>query len=325
MTTAKKEFQAHIKEEIKKIRTTLSAGSLKTYASVLDNLLINCGHPHELGYFSSHAKEVVAVLASEKYDGKASRNTAVAALVVLTNLQEYKEILGKILITNNEKKEKGIMTEKEVKNNLTHDELLEKFKEVEKNAAGDLKIYKIKVGDTSPQGMARIHSLLQAYQQYIILVLCSGLFFPPRRSEDFCKMYFRGEEMKSTETNHMLKDKFEFNVYKTGSTYATQYVDIPPQVKKILASWIKMIPEGINSLLYNDVRKPLGASALTKRINTIFGRKISTTGLRHTFLTKNFGKDIEEQKAKQAKQAAVMTEMGSSINSLPYYVKQEKK
>lgn len=308
-------FQAHVKEEFKKKRPSLSAGSLKTYASVIANLLKRCEHAGDLSYLTSHSKEVIQVLSSETYAGKA--NTVVAALVVLTGVTDYQSILVDIAKTNKIKKEQGIMTPKEVKNNLPHEELVQKFNELEKSAAVWLKIQKMDASHSETE----INCFLQKYQQYIILVLTSGLFFPPRRSQDWCDMYFRGEQMKINETNHMLKDKFVFNVFKTGAHYGTQEIPIPPQVKTILSRWIKLIPDGVNTLLFSDNRKPLTSSSLAKRLNFIFGRKVSTTALRHTFLTKTFGKEIEEMKAKEAHQDKVMKEMGSSVLSLPFYVK----
>jgi hypothetical protein len=77
--------------------------------------------------------------------------------------------------------------------------------------------------------------------------------------------------------------------------------------------------------LFNEKCKPLTAVSLGRRLNLIFGKQISTSLLRHFHLQGMFGKQMEEEKKLKEEQSAEMAKMGSSVSSLPYYVKSEKK
>lgn len=313
----KKKKMTTLAEKILQKRPTLSANSVKAYVSSISNLMKKMD-VSDVDFLGTHTKEVLACVHSDKYTSNGARNTIIAALLVLfPDADAYKEEMKVIAAVNREKKEAGIMSEKQEKNNLTHEDLLEKFKELEHDA---IIMWKSKLY-LNPKHAA---GLLQRYQQYIILVLTSGIYFPPRRSEDWCYMVFRGPNYDSNKFNQMKKDKFVFNVFKTGAHYGQQEVLIPAEVKSILSRWLKMIPQGVNTLLYNEKKLPLTSVSLSRRINKIFGRAISTTALRHTFLTKKFGADIADIKEKQAIQDGIMKDMGSSSLSLPLYVLHKK-
>jgi hypothetical protein len=234
-----------------------------------------------------------------------------SALIVLTELPEYKERIKEYSKKANEIKEAGVMTEKESENTISQEELHKVFDETKSRA------------ETLMKAKGHIDmAMLQKIQNYIILCLCTGFFGVIRRSRDWTEMKYRGDV---NGYNQMKGGKFIFSQYKTSDTYGAQEAVISPELKSILSKWIKLIPHDIDFLLFNEKGKPLTAVSLGRRLNLIFGKQISTSLLRHFHLENMFGKQMEEEKKLKEEQSEEMAKMGSSVSSLPYYVKSEKK
>jgi len=71
-------------------------------------------------------------------------------------------------------------------------------------------------------------------------------------------------------------------------------------------------------LLFDSNMNKLTNVKLNQRFAKIFGKHIGTNSMRHTFLTDKFGHTINTKKSLDN----IMTEMGSSINMAPIYIKQ---
>jgi integrase len=154
---------------------------------------------------------------------------------------------------------------------------------------------------------------LQQIQNYIIVAVLGGIYCPPRRSKDFVD--FKITSIDKEKDNFLDKNKMVFNSYKTAKTYGQQVVDIPTQLKNILAKWIKVNPTPY--LLFDANMGQLSSVKLNQRLNKIFDKKVGVNQLRHTFLTDKYAKTSEESKAL----ANDMTEMGSSKAMADTYIK----
>jgi hypothetical protein len=130
-------------------------------------------------------------------------------------------------------------------------------------------------------------------------------------------MVLKPTDKKTQNYIDMRKSKFVFNNYKTSSTFGTQEIAIPPSLKKILKSWILLIPTDVNHLLFGSQRQPLSNVSLGQRLNEIFGEGKSINSLRHFFLTQNHSDTVRLSD----KLAEDMTAMGSNSRQVKSYVK----
>ena len=149
----------------------------------------------------------------------------------------------------------------------------------------------------------------------MLLTVCSGLFFPVRRSKDWCD--FKIRNINTQKDNYLDKSNLVFNSYKTAKTYGKQTVAIPTKCKNILQKWIKQNPTA--EYLFTDTNgKPLTAVKMNQRLNKLFGgKKISVNALRHSFLTSKYATTMKEMKEMEN----TMSQMGSSMNVAENYVK----
>jgi len=161
-----------LKQKLKELRPSLSASSITTYASILKNLhrkVFGDDKVIELPDF----KRVKAILGELKDTTPNKRKTILSALVVLTDDKHYRDMMLsdiKDYKTEISKQEKSKTQEE----NWLEPQVLEsKLQQLKRDA--DL-LYKKKL--LSPFD-------LQQIQNYIILLLFSGKYFPPRRSKDY--------------------------------------------------------------------------------------------------------------------------------------------
>lgn len=290
----------NIKEELKKLRPTLSEGSLKTYTSILKNLHKKVFDNQEIE--KSNFNEDGKILDYLKDMPANKRKTILSALVVMTDNNEYKEKMNGDVSDYNKEIQKQEKSETQKDNWITTDEIREVFNILE----NDAKIIFKKTNKTN--------SDMQQIQNYIIVTLLGGLFIPPRRSLDYCAMKIRN--VNKDEDNYIDKNKFVFNKYKTAKTYGKQELAIPQQLKNILNRWIGMNES--DYLLRDKNGNPMTSTKLNQSMNRIFGgKKIAVNSMRHTYLTDKYKQTSEENK----KLAKDMSDMGSSTSMADTYIK----
>ena len=152
-------------------------------------------------------------------------------------------------------------------------------------------------------------------QDFIILSLTTGYWIPPRRSLDW--IAFKIRNINKQEDNYVEKGHFVFQKYKTSKFYNEQSVEIPKGLKLILTKWIKINPS--EYLLVDKPKKdgkPLSNVRITQKLNKIFDKKISTSMLRHIFLSDKL-KDIPKLEELQK----LATSMGHTIDEQLQYIK----
>jgi hypothetical protein len=289
-----------ISERIKENKENISASSLKTYNSLLRSLYYN-NHPKDTDIDLEWYDKQDKVIDSLKDKPYSSRKTTYAALIALTkNNDKYKKALledgnkYKEFIntqTKTEKQESNWKSFEEIKNVV--DSHYEKIKPLLKRKSLDDNEYK-------------------QFQDFIILALTSGVYFSPRRSSDWCFMKIKN--IDKSNDNYIDKNNFIFNKYKTSKFYGKQSVEIPKELKSILNKFIKFNP---NEYLLTDGKgQQLSTIRLTQKLNTIFGNKISTSMLRHVYLTDKL-KDVPA--LNDLKELA--TDMGHSVTEQLQYIK----
>jgi hypothetical protein len=289
-----------IQERLKENKENISASTLKTYTSLLKTLYYN-NHPKDSEVNLEWFDNQDTVIESLKEKPYSSRKTTYAGLVAITkNNDKYKKALledgnkYKEFIntqTKTDKQEANWKSFEEIKTVV--DTYYEKSKPLLKKKELDDKEYK-------------------QLQDFIILALTSGVFFSPRRSSDW--VFMKIKNINKEADNYIDKNKFIFNKYKTAKFYNQQQVDIPKELKKILTKFIKLNPNDF--LLTDALGKQLSTTRLTQKLNAIFGNKISTSMLRHVYLTDKL-KDVPA--INQLKQLA--HDLGNSPMQALEYVK----
>ena len=290
----------NLKEELKKLRPNLSDGSIKTYSSILRNLHKKVFENQEIE--KSNFNECNKVLEHLKDMPPNKRKTILSALVVLTDKDEYRNVMNGDVSDYNEEIQKQEKSKTQRENWIETDEIREVFNRLE----NDAKILFKKQNKTNAD--------IQQIQNYIIVSLLGGIFIPPRRSLDYCSMKIKN--INKDEDNYINKNKFVFNRYKTAKTYGQQDLEIPQQLKNILNRWIA-INDG-EYLLRDKNGNQMTSTKLNQYMNRIFGgKKIAVNSMRHTYLTDKYKQTSEENK----KLAKDMAEMGSSTNMADTYIK----
>ncbi len=157
--------------------------------------------------------------------------------------------------------------------------------------------------------------------QYVVLSLY--VLIPPRRNLDWTKMdvCFNGDCSDKSHNYLDLKNKkFHFNIYKTAKEYGETVQDIPQPLLDVLVKFLKFNPvkEGkktIPLLVYYTGKTLDNSNSITRILNKVFGRKISSSMLRHIYLSYKYGDEVKERE-KDAK------EMGHSVRTQGDYIKE---
>lgn len=272
---------ADLGELMVKNNSGLSRSTQRTYASLLRNLYYKTTgkdkkEPIDIEWY----RDEDAVLDATKDIPANIRKTYLSALIALVgkqNATKYKQEMIKDVKKYDEWVKKQEMTAKQKESWKEYEEVEKVVKEYEEKAKKIMKEEDITKADR------------KILVDWMILALTTGYYFPPRRSMDYFLMKFRNFD-RSTD-NFIDKSNFVFNQYKTSKTYNQQTLEIPRSFKILLNKYIKTIPEGIDTLLYDTQNKPLYAVKITQRLNGIFGTKISVSMLRHIYLSSRL-KDI---------------------------------
>lgn len=202
-----------------------------------------------------------------------SRKTLMSALYAMTGDKKYHEVMMALSSQHTSEIRKQEKSEKQEENWMSYKEVMDV---VEKYRKDTVKLFQSKV---PLEG----YDLMRA-QHYLILALTTGVFIPPRRSLDWTDMNIRNPQPTN---NYIDKSKFHFVTYKTAKTYGEQTVEMPRQLRILLTKWIKINPS--DYLLVNMDMSRMHTSRLTKELNTIFDKKVSTSLLRNIYISDKFG------------------------------------
>lgn len=267
-----------ITETFKTVRPTLSEGSLKTYTSII----VNIGKQMDKDYTNPEdiIKDYESILTHLTPLKPSIRKTKLACLIVYISKTEgnddatakFREVMmnDKELTTDEEKKQE--LTERQEEGWMSWDEVLHRYKELEKEA---VKLFKKPSLDKE-----EFHNL-----QMYVLLSCLVLL-PVRRSLDWVS--FKLRNVNEQEDNFLTYDKRKptivLNEYKTKRTYGQQRLPIDTKLATILTKWAEKNPH--DSLLMNYHQKgSINATQLTQLLHGFFGKPISTSLLRHIYLT----------------------------------------
>jgi len=263
-----------LSEIILQKRPNLSDGSLRTYKSILTNIYKKC-HPDDKAIDLKKFDDVEHIMEHLKDVPFSKRKTTLAALVVITGNKDYnKQMMHDIGQYNDEQllqKKDGKFAE----NMIPTEEVDAILKKLDLEAKLIYKKQKLEMAD------------LQKIQNFVLLALTGGIYQPPRRSLDFL-MKHKGWDAEKDNFVDIKKKVFVFNNFKTKKYKGQQILEIPKPLLTILKKWISVIPQNVDYLLFDNKENPLTPSQITHRLNLIFDKKISTSMLRHIYLSSKF-------------------------------------
>jgi len=250
-------------------RPNYSKASLKTYSSLIFNLI-----PKE-GIIDLEDTEKTIKYVKDKAKSQNSNKTILSAFYVLSGLQEYKnEMMNEIDKYNaNIRRQEKTKTDKE---NWIDFSDIEKIYD-EKSPI----IWKLtKQEKLKPKERRDI-------RKFMMFLLTSGLFFPPRRNMDWTMMYMKKE---GHETDNYIEGKyFHFNRYKTHYKYNEHILEIPKEIRKWLRAYKKIFKTDL--LFTDDGGNQLNSNTFNQKLQSFFGKNISTSLLRKIYLTNEY-KDL---------------------------------
>jgi len=145
------------------------------------------------------------------------------------------------------------------------------------------------------------------------LILCLYTYLPPRRNQDYQNMNVvrQWNEKMPQDKNYLDLNggRFIFNVYKTARSTGQQIVDIPDSDEVPLKDAIVLYlrhnahykASKNKAVEFRFLTKadgtPLSAvNAITRILNRLFGKKVGSSMLRHSYLSNKYGAVLEEMK-----------------------------
>ena len=253
---------------------------------------------------SKKFKEVLEFLETLKLPTR--KNYIAAILVALSSekspndklIEKYRNHLDILAVEYNKKIKSHEKSEKLEKNWVTMKELLDIVKR-----------YKREIKERNLDKKETFNKKdLDLYQKYLVGSLYTIL--PPLRN-DYANMkvisFKEYENIEDKKNNYLVivsksKKFFSFGAYKTSEVYGIKTLDIPRNLNNIINKWLERNKTGF--FLINTKNEPLSENGLTKFLYKTFentGKKISSTIIRHVYLSDKY-KNVNEEKAKVASQ-----------------------
>lgn len=254
--------------------------------------------------FLNDMKKVLLII--DGYKPTTKRSFIIAACVVLKNnneklYQQYYELLSKM---NTDLAVRTDKSETQRENWMDQDDV-EKLLE-------SLNVTK-KVSNNDDYQKMLNHLILSLYVLQI-----------PRRNQDYCLMKI-ASDMTNTDFNYLdIKNKkFIFNNYKTDGKYKSVEIDIEENMFKVIQKYLKFHPDKLKlknkkynvHFLVDFFNRPVDKSNdITKILNKVFGKKISSSMLRNIYLSSKYSKMMNELKEDTSLMAtSVSTAMNNYI------------
>ncbi len=291
-------METQIINTLKQKRPNLHAKSVKTYVSLLKNIMKNMNYEN-VEDLDKNPEKVIEFL-KEKYDNLNGIKTRLSALFVITNNKAYHSDMMTNIEKYNTETNKQKKNEKQKENWMTAQEIENIYDNMESNIKP---LWKKK--DLSIKELMKI-------QDFVILSLFT--LIPPRRAMDFVE--FKINNIDTNKDNFIKGNSLVFNTYKTSTQKGQQTIKIPKELKSLLTKYIKLISDKSDYLIFNNKIQQLSIPNFTLRLNKIFGKKVSVNMLRHIYLSEKHADNLKDMKDDFAK-------MGSSLNQSNTYIKND--
>lgn len=302
MSNAQKFDNKEFKDIIMKNRPLLASNTLKTYMASIRKIqsIVNVD-ADTVDALIKNREEIAKQLAEVQTPMVRKSKISVIITILDDKHNDHSEELDDALKFY--RKEMTLDAAKVDKRELSQ-ELSDKQKEHLITQEEVMKVYNQLKAEASPlmKKGTLTRKQFETIQNFVLLSMY--VLIPPRRSMDYAVFKIRNfNEASDSEDNYMVnynKNKrkglasFVFNTYKNSKRLGRQVInDIPKTLEKIIEMW-KTYNKS-DYLLINNQGKPVSQSKIASWLNDIFGgRQISTSMLRHIFLTSKY-KDVDLQ------------------------------
>ena len=296
------EFRKNLAEAIKEKRPKITESSIKTYVSILFNLVKKMEGNQDVDWYSKNVKEILEFLKEEPAN---KRKTILSALFVVTGDDEYRKLMIEDCKVVNTSYKSQKMTVQQSENWISTEQIRAVYDDL----------------------LAKTNQMLKAKTLYhygtIIEYLLTGLLgagvsgLTPRRSMDYSEMKIKNFD--TTVDNYYKAGIFYFNKYKTQAKYGLQQLNVKeqaPELNSIIKKWIKI--NQTDYLLFSSNNNKLSSPQITRILNKVFGKSISCDMLRHIYLTSKYGHMPTILNMQQTS-----SDMGNSISTMMEYIKHE--
>lgn len=267
-------------------KKNLSENSVKLYMSILKNL----NDKKEIKDLKFLAKPKKILDRIKDYKPTTQRNILIAIVSILKALEDplYKNYYDDMMKLNKsieDETKKNEKTEQQEKNWMKWEDIINKF--VDMNS-------KLKKS-YSNISESQYDDLLDT------VILSLYVCLPPRRNKDYLLMKVSkdGKNMTDTKYNYldMKKKQFIFNNFKTKKAFGQQIIDIPDVCYNLLKKYLKYKKGDSDFLLVKFNGDELKSdNAITRRLNNIFDKNVSSSMLRHIYLSDKYNGVKEEMK-----------------------------
>lgn len=292
----------NLKAKLKDARPNLTDSSIRTYISILENLFKRMnGQGDPYTFFQKNVDKILKELENDKPNTRKTKLAVLISLLGKTGTDKVKLRMLEDANAYNATLREQQKTDKQRENWVTTAEIQSTFKKLGKVANPLLK----------QKDKTLTKKDYNDVLHYVLLALY--VLIPPRRSQDFAEMKIRNYDKEKD--NFYDGKTFVFHKYKTSSVYGKQEIKPPPTLKRILSQWMN-INTGDWLLMSPDGNK-LSVSRMTLLLNKIFGKNVSTTMLRHVYISEHVLKDAPSLKQMEA----VATDMGHSVDTQATYRK----
>jgi integrase len=277
----------------------LSESSIKLYLRNLEKL--NGGDLKDFKFLSKPEK-VEEVL--KEYKDNTKRSILISIVSVLGCCPDDKKIVklrktyyDMMIKKSNEIKENTTdePTEEQKANWISQQDVLLRFEALKEEAE--------KLRDLKTLTENQYNSILH------FMILALYVKASPRRNKDYQYMnvVYKDSDKLSKDVNYLAftDNEFIFNVYKTSKKYGQKKEKYNDELKQCIELYLKFHPKIKGSIkkntntpfLVNFKGEPfMQVNSMTKIFNRIFGKKISSSALRHIFLSDKYGDVVKEMK-----------------------------
>jgi hypothetical protein len=262
----------------------ISESSQNLYARNLTKL--NDGEEVTNLNFLKDLKHVLSII--QEYKPTTQRSFIISACVVLKNTNEplYQQYYELLTTMNNDLKVRTDKTETQKENWMTQSDIEDKLKSLEVNK--------------------KITNKKEYTQMLHHLILSLYVLQPPRRNIDYCAMKL-SNDMNDTNYNYLdLKNKqFIFNHYKTDHKYHSVVIPIASDLMSVIEKYLKHHPQknklknkkyNVHFLVHMDGVPIDKSGEITKILNKVFGKNISSSMLRNIYLSSKYSGMMKELK-----------------------------
>ena len=294
-----------IEKIIKKNKTEISEITLKMYLSNLLKLNKQITQTDIIKNldFLKNPSNVLGLLSNKSLHTQ--KNYLVSIIVLLkTDENKYKDLIEKYnkiiadiakkISDNYDLNEKSVSQEKNW---------------IELNDIQDLvKKYKKMYNEVRKKKTQLNNNDLQLIQDYLLISLYSGIYFPPVRN-DFAdlEVVLEDENIDDNKNYLIIKSnnslEFLFNKYKTSKKFGSYKLPVKSKIlSDLILDW--QSKNGSEYLLINvKTKKPYNSNAITKNLNRIykkeFDKTVSTSLLRSIYISDQLKKNLSNKDKKK--------------------------